>query len=164
MRDAVRTVHDFRPDCAQRCALGREGLHLMHQEATTQAIQRADALHFQLWRCHVDFGGVLHQQHRLLLSHTLSGPFDVGLENLVEGYLVVVEEPVGGLHLGSAAAGRWNAHGGTTAQGGQDRHRASVEPFITEVHTRHFLRGPWRQHSVTPLTDAVLRLFAFSSG
>jgi hypothetical protein len=74
----------------------------------------------------------------------------MGPEDIVEADLVVVEEAVGGGHLGVSAAGGGDAGGGVAGQLREDLLDPSVEPLVLEIDALHLLDHPWSQHRVIP--------------
>ena len=135
------------PDGSQRRAVRREGVQHMQQRAAPRiAVQQPGAGHLLFRPGHVDFRGVLGQQHHRLCGQPRPRRIDVRLQDVVEGRTFVGNQAVGSLRLGTPATRRRNACRRTRPQLGEHNPQAFVQPFVVEVRGFHFIHDPRGVH------------------
>src|SRR5205085_11234669 len=97
---------------SQRGAIRRKGVQWMQERATSNPlVQRSGADHLLVRPGEIDFRGVLYQNGHRLIGHASERGLDVGLQDVVEIHLVVVEKTIRGYRLAVASAPCSNPRG-----------------------------------------------------
>ncbi len=132
---------------SQRRAVGREGVqHVQQCPEMAGLSQRTGALHLLLRPRQIDFGCVLRQDHHRLSRDAPPSRLLMRLQNVGEGHILVVEQPVRSLHFGPASAGRRNTCRRVRRQLREHLAQTLVQPFVLEINRLHFVHNPRRKH------------------
>ncbi len=143
-RRLIVTCPYLRTHRPQWRAVGRKSVQGMQEQSTPcPAIQGAGAPHLLVRSGQINLCRILRKNDGRLLGHAPARRLHVGLHDVVEIDLVVIEKSVGCGHLSISLASQWNARRRMSTTPREDFDDAVVQPRVLQVHTFHLIDCPW---------------------